>query len=68
MLEHAKLSVSGCTMTGGVRGGTVSTRVVLAQSWEERERLSKLYEEERAKNLSSVTRIQSVMQVRGWVS
>lgn len=33
-----------------------------AQSWEERERLSKLYEEERTKNLSSVTRIQSVMQ------
>ena len=39
------------------------------QSWEEKERLSMLYEEERKKNLANPTKIRSVMQVGvdGWV-
>ncbi len=36
-----------------------------AQSWEEKERLSLLYEEERERNLANPTKIRSVMQVGG---
>jgi hypothetical protein len=44
------------------RSGTLSLH---CQSWEEKERLSLLYEDERKRNLANPTKIRSVMQVRG---
>lgn len=42
----------------------LSARAPGTQTWEEKERLSRMYEEERKKNMESVDRIRNVMEVR----